>query len=176
VTTRPAAPTARRRLGAAAATLVIASGLGACQVASPVTTDLSYDPADGLSLTVGEVEILDLLVVSTGVGEVGVVSGYAVNRSSEPANLEIVLSAEDGTEVALEPAVEVPAGSSVRIDGYDPATGEFTDPVVVPEVPVRAGQLITLQVSTEGAVASNRVPILLPEPPYAVYDEVLDSQ
>ncbi len=154
----------------------MALGLSACQVASPVTTDLSYDPADGLSLQVGEVEILDALVVSTGQGEPGVMAGYAVNRASEPAVLEISLETEDGASVPLTPSLEVPAGASLRIDGYDPATGEFTDPVVVPEVPVGAGQMITVRVASGDGAVSRRVPVLLPDSPYAVYDEVLQSQ
>lgn len=163
----------RRRLGLGAAALVTAVGLSACQVSSPVATDFEYDPANGISFWAGAVQLLDVQVVSTGVGELGVIAGYAVNDSGEPVSLEMALETEEGERIPLTPSVEVPANSALRLDGYDVTTGEFTDPLLIPEVPVRAGQLITVRVTTGAEAASARVPILLPDYPYGAYTEIL---
>lgn len=138
-------------------------------------TTNAYSPADGVHLEAGSLEIVDLLVVSTGLGEPGVVSGYAVNESDEPVTIDMALETEDGERIELSPSVEVPAGTALRIDGYDVTTGEFTDPVLVPEVPVRAGQLITVRITSGSDVVSERVPILLPDYPYGAYTEILAS-
>lgn len=176
MTTRPATTRLGRRLGLGTATLVTAVGLSACQVSSPTATDFEYDPADGLSVQLGEVELLDVLVVSTGAGEPGVVSGYAVNESSEPVTLDITMETDDGERVPLSPAVEIPAGSGVRIDAYDPVAGDFGEPVRIPEVPVPAGLLVTLRLSSsESEIASSRVPVFTPVYPYGAYEAVLDA-
>jgi hypothetical protein len=174
VTSRPAAQTPRRRLGVAAAALVAALGLSACQVASPATTTYQYDPADGVSVQVGDVRVLDLLVVSEGAGAPGVVSGSVVNTAREEVEVTMALQTADG-RTDLSPALTVPPTTSVRADGEgENGSGE---PVRIDTVEVRAGQMVTLRVSTStGETESRRVPVLLPEGSYAPYAEVLGGE
>lgn len=149
----------------------MALGLSACQVASPVTTDLSYDPADGVSVVLGDVRILDLLVVSEGGGAAGVVSGSVVNTSREEVTVSMAVQGEEGL-TDLSPTVSVPPTTSVRVDGGgESGTGE---PVRVEAVETSAGRMVNLRISTSaGETASRRVPVLLPEGPYAGYAETL---
>jgi hypothetical protein len=149
----------------------MALGLSACQVASPVTTDLSYDPADGVSVVLGDVRILDLLVVSEGGGAAGIVSGSVVNTSREEVTVSMAVQGEEG-RTDLSPTLTVPPTTSVRVDGEgETGSGE---PVRVEAVETNAGQLLTLRITTSaGETASRRVPVLLPEGPYAGYAEGL---
>ena len=138
----------------------MALGLSACQVASPVTTDLSYDPADGVSVVLGDVRILDLLVVSEGGGAAGIVAGSVVNTSREEVTVSMAVQGEEG-RTDLSPTLTVPPTTSVRADGEgESGSGE---PVRVESVEVNAGQLVTLRITTSaGETASRRVPVLLP--------------
>src|SRR5699024_8640719 len=91
-------------------------GRGACAMTSPVTTDLAYDPADGVSVDAGDLAVRDLLVVSEGGGAPGVVSGLVVNSGTEEAQVTLVVSA-DGQMTPLSPTVTVPVDGAVRLDG-----------------------------------------------------------
>ena len=166
VTTRPALlSTVAGRLGAAAAAGALATGLTACQLASPTTTDLSYDPADGVSVDVGMVVVRDLLVVSEGGGASGVVSGLVVNRSDEPVTVSLTDSAQ--ADQALAPEIEVPANGAVRLDGRNPVEGSAGEPVTIPAVQSSAGGTVSIRVSTSaGEVNSALVPVLLPQNQY----------
>lgn len=154
-----------RRLAATGLALAAALTLSACQMSSPVTTDMVYDPADGVSLDAGDVAVRDLLVVSEGDGAPGVVSGQVVNNSAE--STEVTLSASvDGQIVALEPTVTVEPGTSVRLDGGGP-DGSGT-PVVIPSVAARPGGIVEITLQTSlGAGDSGLAPVLLPEGYYA---------
>lgn len=150
-----------RRLVVPGLALAAALSLSACQMSSPVTTDLGYDPADGVSVDAGDVAVRDLLVVSEGSGAAGVVSGLVVNNSSEPADVTLSVSA-DGQTLDLEPTVTVAPGTSVRLDGQGPeGTGA---PVTVPSVAAAPGGIVEIQVQTSlGEVDSGLAPVLLPD-------------
>lgn len=164
MTTRPALlRTPGGRLTAAALTAVLGAGLGACQVASPITTDISYDPADGVSAAVAGVTVSDLLVVTEAEGQPARVSGLVSNSGSEPVT--VVLSLEDRTELAN---IEVAPGQSVRLDGEPVHGGSGGDPVRIEEVSGGPGQFLTLRVGVEGGgTVSAEAPILAPSGPYA---------
>lgn len=161
MTTRPALLSSLRgRAAVAVSALALATGLGACQLASPITTDLSYDPADGVSLDLEDVVVRDLLVISEGEGAPGTLSGLVVNRGTEEVTLTIQT---DAGEEPLSPEVSVSPGTSVRLDGVDPVSGETGEPVAVPEVPGRAGTYLTVSILTStGASDAARVPVLPP--------------
>lgn len=102
------APAARATVGAAAVAL-LASG---CAVFSPVTTNLQYDPADGVPATVGDLALRDLVLVG-GDGE-AVVSGSAVNLGHETLTVQFTAIATDqqtepagGSEITLKPREQV---------------------------------------------------------------------
>ena len=66
-------------VAAALAGVVVLSG---CQVASPIQTNVPYQPADGVAVDLGDVQIRDLVVVSGAKGEVGTLSGMVVNQGA----------------------------------------------------------------------------------------------
>lgn len=153
-----------RRLAAAGLALAAALSLSACQITSPVTTDMNYDPADGVSVDAGDVAVRDLLVVSEGHGAAGVVSGLVVNNSGESTEVTVAVN-NGGQMTALNPTVTVAPGESVRLDGQGPdGTGT---PVEVPAVEPAPGSTLTLVVQTSlGEADSGLAPILLPNGPY----------
>lgn len=168
----------RHRLGTAGAALALAIGVSACQVASPTQTTHVYAPADGVRFEAGSLEIADLLVVSEGAGAPGVISGYAINNGAEPLTVELAMSV-DGSPQPVTPSLQVEPGSAVRLDGAsgaDAGEGGGGEPMTIPQVTPRAGQTLVLRVSTSAdEVASTTVPVLLPDPPYDIYAEVLDA-
>lgn len=153
-----------RRLAAAGLALAAALTLSACQISSPVTTDMNYDPADGVSVDVGDVVVRDLLVVSEGNGAPGVVSGLVVNRSTEGAEVTLAVNS-GGQMVALQPAVTVEPGQAVRLDGR--GEGGSGQAVQIGAVDAGPGgtQAIVVQTSA-GEAGSGLAPIVLPEGPY----------
>lgn len=176
VTPAPASARKRHRLGTCAIALALPLGVSACQLTSPMQTTHVYSPADGVQLEAGSLEIVDLLVVSEGNGAPGVVAGYAVNTGTEPVTVDLAMSVE-GTPTPLSPSIEVPPGSSMRLDG-DPAGSSEAggEPVLIPEVSTSAGQTVSMRLSTSaGQVASTLVPVLLPQAPYDIYGDMLDA-
>lgn len=162
-----------RRLPLVALTLAAACGLSACQITSPITTNMEYDPADGVSVQTQFVEVLDLVVVSEGEGAPGVLAGYVVNNSDEEETVDFALDA-DGERTALSPTVEIAAGNSARTDGRQVDAAEFTDPILIDAVPAVAGSLVTVRVTTSAdGTASKRVPVLPPEGVYEPYAELI---
>lgn len=166
-TTSPA-----RRLTLVVAALAATAGLSACQVASPITTDQPYDPADGVSLDTDEVSVRDLLIISEGNGTPGVVVGYVVNTSAEPLTVEVALE-DEGTRTPLSPALEIAADSAGRLDGRA-AEGEFVDPVIAAQIPGLPGGLVDVRITTStGEATSTSVPVLPPDGVYANYVDLL---
>ncbi len=160
-----------RRLAMAAASVTAALGLSACQVASPITTDLPYDPAEGVSVETDDVEVLDLLVISEGNGAPGVISGYVVNTSSEPVTVSVALEA-DGDRTQLSPDIEVSPSRGMRMDGKTD-DGDFVDPLMAQAVPGVTGGMVTLRLSTTQSAVSTLVPVLPPDGIYAPYADIL---
>ena len=168
-------PSRPRRLALAALAVTATFTLSGCQITSPITTDLDYDPADGLSVDTEFVEGLDLVVVSPGEGAPGVLSGYIVNSGPEPITVEFALEV-DGERQPLQPELEIQPGDSARTDGRTLQETEITDPVTIDSVPVIAGSLVTLRMTTsaEGAV-SKRIPVFPPDGVFAVYRDTITS-
>lgn len=161
MTSRKVAPqhTSRpRRLAATGLALAAALTLSACQISSPVTTDMVYDPADGVSVDAGDIAVRDLLVVSEGAGAPGVVSGLVVNDGDEAAEVTLTIAVE-GQMQTLTPTVSVEPGNAVRLDG---AAGSDTQ-VTIPSVAQPAGSNLEILVQTSlGEAASGQAPVMLP--------------
>ncbi|QDO87646.1 hypothetical protein FNH13_04245 [Ornithinimicrobium ciconiae] len=161
MTTRKTAPQhapRSRRLAASGLALAAALTLSACQISSPVTTDMGYDPADGVSVDAGDIAVRDLLVVSEGAGAPGVVSGLVVNNAEEPA--EVTLSiAVDGQTQTLTPTVSVDPGQAVRLDGGGDSSAQMT----IPSVSQSAGGNVEILVQSSLGEADNGIaPVMLP--------------
>lgn len=164
-TAAPRLSSRSRRLALAGLTLTAALSLSACELASPVTTDMPYEPADGVSVDAGDIAVRDLLVISEGDGAAGVVSGLVVNNSPAEAQVSLVLNAE-GQMTPLEPSVTLAPGTSTRLDGMGhDGSGQA---VSVPAVAVAAGGTMEIVVQTDGGKADSAlVPVVLPEGYYS---------
>lgn len=168
------------------ATLVSPLMLSGCFLASPVTTDNVYDPAEGVSVETTGLEISDLLVVSEGEGAPGVVAGYAVNTAipgrqptesgeKDDITVRFALESQDGERTELDREVALTPAKAKRLDGRTD-DGDFKNPLTVPSVPALAGSLVTMRVTTSsGEAASVRIPVLPPERIYSPYQSVLEQ-
>src|SRR4051812_37295651 len=65
--------------------------VSACQTQSPVQTDASYSPADGVGVDLGVVQVRDLVIISAGKDKPGVLSGAVSNTSGEKQRLAFAL-------------------------------------------------------------------------------------
>lgn len=152
---RPSRPVRRSARLLAVAAAASALALSGCEMMSPVQTLVPYEPADGVSATVGTVGLSDLLVVSTAKGSPGVVSGRAVNSGDKEVTLQV--TAPNNPPVSAV----VPAHGHVQLSGSGVA-------VDLSSVGTPPGALITLSIGSPSAGTSSvQVPVLLPNGPYA---------
>jgi hypothetical protein len=146
----------RRRTSVLTAGVAVAGALAlsGCQLTSPQQTMEPYQPADGIDVALGNVKVNDLVIVSSGKGQQGVLSGQVVNSGSSPAT--VTISAPGG---GPELTKRVRAGSMAPLYGEG-----GTAPLTLPSVPVEPGSLATLTIGT-GSAGSNQVqvPVLLPQ-------------
>jgi hypothetical protein len=132
--------------------------LSGCQVMSPIQTNVSYQPGDGVAVDLGEVQIRDLVVVSRAKGEVGTLSGMVVNQGATRVTITFATGADGAPTSAV-----APADSQTRLSGV-----EGTTPVTLPAIAVAPGGILRVTVSTPASGASEvSVPVLLPDGYYA---------
>ena len=160
-TAKPAGP--KGTPGAAALAAAAFAGavlaLSGCQAFSPTQTDVAYQPADGVAVDLGDVQIRDLLVVTAAKGEIGTLSGLVINSGNAPVAVTFTTGpGVDGLARAF-----VPAQGQTRLSGLEGAT-----PVFLPSVAAAPGDVIKVIVSTPAAGAPEvSVPVLLPTGYYA---------
>ena len=141
-----------------ATTLATAAVLSGCQVMSPIQTTVAYQPANGVAVDLGAVQIRDLVVVSRAKGEVGTLSGMVVNTGTEPVTISFAAGANGGSVMA-----QAPSDSQTRLSGV-----AGTTPVTLPSIDAAAGGIVRLTVSTPvGGASEVSVPVLLPDGIYA---------
>lgn len=107
-TTHLSAPRRGRRLLAGLSALSVAALLSGCAVFSPMATEIPYNPGDGVAISLGQVEVRDLIVIGTDEGEPATLSAYVVNRSAEDVTVSFA------TEGGSSGTVDVPANSAVQ--------------------------------------------------------------
>lgn len=154
-----AATTLAKTLATSVAAAAVLSG---CQVMSPLQTTVPYQPADGVAVDLGAVQIRDLVVISRARGKAGTLSGMVVNNGTEPVTVSFAAAA-----AAAAPGdsvmAQAPAEKQTRLSGV-PGTA----PVTLPSIDVAPGGIIRLTVSTPAGGASDvSVPVLLPDGIYA---------
>lgn len=152
----PRAGSRATRLGAAGVALVAALGLGGCQITSPVETDRHYEPADGSSVSIGGIDVKNVVVVSEGSGAAGTVTGLVVNHTDQAATVSVPDEGGRGEEI------KVPAKGSVNLED-----GEGGGPVVIASVPEKAGATKTLTIVTTSGQTVVNAPVLEPRSYYA---------
>ena len=144
-------PTSLRRLLPVAA-VGAALALSACQTQSPVQTDDTYQPADGVAVDLGPVQVRDLVIISAGKDQPGVLSAAVSNKSGDAQRLAFALP--QGQPVYAE----TKAYSQERLsDGSQ---------VQLPSVPVSPGDVVTLTVQSPSAPAAVVVVPVLPASGY----------
>jgi hypothetical protein len=128
--------------------------LSACQTQSPIQTDVPYVAADGVPVDLGSVQLRDLVVISGGKDKAGVLSASVSNSGSEAQRISFALP--QGQPVYAES----PAYSERRLSD--------ASQVQLPDVPVSAGDVVTLSIQTPTAPAVVVVvPVLKPSGYYA---------
>ena len=144
-------PTSLRRLLPVAA-VGAALALSACQTQSPVQTDDTYQPADGVAVDLGPVQVRDLVIISAGKDQPGVLSAAVSNKSGDAQRLAFALP--QGQPVYAE----TKAYSQERLsDGSQ---------VQLPSVPVSPGDVVTLTVQSPSAPAAVVIVPVLPASGY----------
>jgi hypothetical protein len=116
-----------------------ALALSACQTQSPIQTDVQYVPADGVPVDLGAVQLRDLVVISGGKDTPGGLSASVRNTSGQAQRIASALP--QGQPVYAE----APAHSERRLTD--------TNQVQLPDVPVAAGDVVTLRVQSPSAPA-----------------------
>jgi hypothetical protein len=124
----------RVRTGASiVAAFVITVGLSACSVFNTPHTQQAYDSSDGVSVTVGDVRVLNAIVFTED-GEDGNFFGAAAN--SGDSDVDLTLQYVSGGE-KVDVVIEIPAGETVRLGGEE---GQ----VFLPGIDTAAGALLAI--------------------------------
>lgn len=143
----------------ATAILGVVLALSGCQASSPTQTNIPYQPADGIAVDLGDVQIRDLLVVANAKGEAGTLSGMVYNKSQEPVTVTFAAGPGAG---GLASAF-VPASGRTRLSGV-----EGTAPVTLRSVGAAPGDMLKVIISTPAAGSPQvSVPVLPPTGYYA---------
>jgi hypothetical protein len=139
--------------------LALVGGLAGCSERSPIQSVKPYDPTDGLVVNMGSLAVRDLLVVSAGTGQPGVVSGALVNTGTSDLTVSFTAQGDSATSAP----VSVPAGQLVRLGSGNGATNVQFATVSVPP-----GGLLAVRVSTPPTGPRVlEVPVLTPSLEYS---------
>ncbi|MEZ0491356.1 hypothetical protein AB2L28_03815 [Kineococcus sp. TBRC 1896] len=173
-----------RRSALAVLTSAAVLGVSGCSVFSPPTVLKPYAPSDGSQTTVGDVAIRNVLVVSSGVDEPGVLSAVLVNTGTGTADVSVSVDVDAGP-----PATEsytLAENASLHI-GDPRAAVENVSPVAddagneqrvswiqVPQVPVVPGKTVPVSFTVGGQEASVNAQVLLPCFEYATLTPTAD--
>ncbi|MBO3088709.1 hypothetical protein [Cellulomonas dongxiuzhuiae] len=162
-----------RSVRTAAAGLVAAAALTltGCSATNPITTTWDYAASDGAGASVGEVRVLNMVVVSAEEGAPGVLTGALANGSSDDE--DVTLTVGDAEPVS----VQVGARQTVLLGVSDAPPRYTTQDVPVAAVDTRPGGLTQLKVTTStGGTVEFAVPVLdAAQPQYAALLESISG-
>ena len=129
--------------------VVVVAGLTGCSATNPMTTMDNYDPSDGSSLTLDQVRAGNLMVLTSGEGEPGILLGYVANGGT--ADVEVGFALE-----GAEPS------SPVRVDaGRTALLGPDKEAVEVAAVPSAPGTYVELTVTSDaGGSSTVQIPVM----------------
>jgi len=171
-----------RQLLAAAAVGAALLGAAAC---SPLTTQTSYAPSDGVRVALdGELSVENLLILTEAEGDPALVVGGFTNRSSETLTITMTFG-----EAGESTTVQVAAGDTVLSPpqlpsetgaaGAEGSVGHVAELIVLEASPGAPGSTVPVTVGTgSGGSATVEVPVLDGDlAPYGAYmEEFLSGQ
>ncbi len=142
-------------------------GLAGCGFVTPIATNEMYDPSDGVSATVGEMELRNVLAVTSD-DETGDLVMTAINNSDEAQNVEFVVDTTEGEnrfylEVAANTVLVLGSNEESKLNDEGTAYGVAID---LGSVGVPAGSVVTMKLSVGSTSKEIVVPMLntdLPE-------------
>ena len=144
-----ARPTALRLAVSVAVAAALAVGTTGCTLLAPTATKIQYDPADGVSVNLGDVLIRDAKVVPNADGSLVSLAFTAINDSGTATPLNVSYTTASGVEHG---SVTLPTG----ITNFPGTAGELT---VSDPADAALGSLYTVAFEAHG---SDTVPAQLP--------------
>jgi len=121
-------------LAAGAAAAIAVTALAGCSYVNPITTKDNYAASDGTQLVVGDIEALNLIVVTEAEGEPATMIGTLQNSSSEDIAIQIVFDGETANDVtvpAQSSALLGPQDGATEVSGTAPAAPGLTTEVTI---------------------------------------------
>lgn len=126
-------------------------GLSACSVTNQITTKSDYAASDGVRVSLGEVTVINLMVLSAAEGDPGTVLGAVANHG--PDRVEVSIAPADDS--AQDTSFDVPGGGTVLL-GPDRDDSLELDPTPVPP-----GSMVDLTITSDRDGSTTvRVPVL----------------
>lgn len=114
-------------IGRAAASVVVAAslvlGTSGCAFFAPQATLIHYEPADGVAVNVGDMQLRNVVALSSD-GETASLSFTIVNNTGELRSIDFSADAADGTQQTQ--TIVVSPGSTTVGGGGDDPTVVFT--------------------------------------------------
>jgi len=141
----------------AAAGLVVAAALAltGCSATNPITTLGAYEASDGTGTTVGDVRVLNMLVVTQAEGAPGALTGALANGSREAQTVTLAVGDEEAVRL------RVPASGTLLVGAPDAPANYATADLEIAAVDVAPGGLTRLTITTgTGGTVELQVPVL----------------
>jgi len=154
------AVTRRTRLGVVAVSAVLTAGLTGCGVVSPDMTAQDYAPGDGSMIVVDDVRALNLMIVTDGEGESGILLGAVANRGFTDQTLAVEFN---GQELFAD-----------TVSAETTHLFEDGEPVIIPNVPAAPGSMVDMALTVVGA-GSQVEPVPVMDGSLPAYAEVLEQ-
>ena len=140
---------------------VVGLALAGCQWTSPIQTQKQYDPADGRSVSLGGVEVDNLLVVTDKKGGEGTLVGLGVNNTNQSVQVTFTPAGGKGSSIDIQPL------ASQQVS--EPDGGRATK---IPNMPVAPGELLDLTVDSAGVGSKTvQIPVVAPYGRYGAYSK-----
>lgn len=131
----------RTRAARATASALIAGallvGTAGCSFITPIATLNTYDPSDGISTSVGELKVRNVLAISNDDNSAVSLMITIINKSSTSGSLNLQYENADGERVDISKPL---SGNDVKSYG----TEVDGDTIVISDAGVSAGQLMPL--------------------------------
>lgn len=145
----------RSPLVASACLLTLSAGLSGCITKNP-QVKLSGSPGDGVTLQVGDVRLLNMVLVTAGAGGRASLSTAIANRGTQPDRLtSLSVDGQSGAAARITGPAVVPAGGSLVVGAPGGPTAVSLTGVTAP-----AGGLVGLTFTFERAGSQSvQVPV-----------------